>query len=114
MKREIADKWMEALRSGEYEQLKGGLANEKRTAHCCLGVLCELAIEDGVSMRVAQSHGRKRFDGLDNVLPFVVRRWAGMATALGEFDGGALVSLNDAGTPFEFIADVIAQHWEEL
>ena len=114
MKREIADKWTEALRSGEYKQACGALAISERTEHCCLGVLCEMAIKDGVEIQVTQSHGRKLFDGIDNDLPFRVRRWAGMATALGEFDGGALVSLNDAGTPFESIADVIEQHWEEL
>lgn len=40
MKKAIADKWVKALRSGEFEQGQGALkANNK---YCCLGVLQEL------------------------------------------------------------------------
>ena len=115
MKRAIAEKWVAALRNGEYKQTTGKLANADRTEHCCLGVLCELAIKEGPEMEVWRGVDmRTRFDGVDNFLPFVVQRWAGTATALGEFYGGALVSLNDEGHPFEQIANVIEQHWEEL
>lgn len=36
--------WVEALRSGAYEQTDGELVYEygDRPAHCCLGVLCEV------------------------------------------------------------------------
>ena len=54
MKKEIADKWVAALRSGEYTQAREMLACDARTKHCCLGVLCELAIEDGVEMEAAE------------------------------------------------------------
>lgn len=45
--------WVEALRSGEYEQ--GELYLRKDGRHCCLGVLCELVglqISDGGMMVV--------------------------------------------------------------
>ena len=32
--------WIKALRSGKYEQTKGGLRNRK--GFCCLGVLCDV------------------------------------------------------------------------
>lgn len=41
MKSELKKTWIEALRSGKYEQ---GTHNLKRNGkYCCLGVLCEIA-----------------------------------------------------------------------
>jgi hypothetical protein len=40
MDAQLKAKWIEALRSGEYEQ--GHLYLRKNGRHCCLGVLCEL------------------------------------------------------------------------
>ena len=115
MKKAIADKWVEALRNGEYEQTTGKLANAERTEHCCLGVLCELAIKEGLSMAVRLSVEMAYFNGEDVNLPAEVLDWAGMESALGSYpDGRALVVLNDEGKPFEQIANVIEQYWEEL
>lgn len=41
MKKRIANKWIKALRSREYEQGFGKLKNGNK--YCCLGVLCEIA-----------------------------------------------------------------------
>lgn len=49
MKKEIADKWVAALRSGNYKQTTGML-NRNNESFCCLGVLCEIAIKDGVEL----------------------------------------------------------------
>ena len=48
MKRDVAKKWVAKLRSGEYEQGKGYLNDDGKM--CCLGVLCEVAIEDGLAL----------------------------------------------------------------
>ncbi len=40
MDREIKQQWVEALRSGEYQQGKSAL--RQGNAYCCLGVLCEV------------------------------------------------------------------------
>jgi hypothetical protein len=45
MPKEIKDKWLTALRSGEYQQGKGMLCNENK--YCCLGVL-EMAVDGRV------------------------------------------------------------------
>jgi hypothetical protein len=99
MKKEIAKKWVKALRSGKYKQGKGYLKqfttkNEPR--HCCLGVLCELyndtmkknhkktlyteEMEDNSS-----GTSFVRFDLVDGGLPKVVRKWACMVSVLGDF-----------------------------
>ena len=46
MKPEIKSKWTSALRSGDYKQTDGQLNNGEGL--CCLGVLCEIAVQDGV------------------------------------------------------------------
>jgi hypothetical protein len=40
MKSDIKERWVTALRSGEYKQTTGSLNNGR--GYCCLGVLCEL------------------------------------------------------------------------
>ena len=116
MKKEIADKWVAALRSGEYEQTQAVLANRERTKHCCLGVLCELAIEDGVEMEVDAALGSTYFDGWASTLPVSVMHWAGVVTNVGEFNDGSehLASANDVGATFDILADTIERRWEEL
>lgn len=59
MKKDIKDKWIAALRSGEYDQTKGVLRREDdegRASYCCLGVLCELARLDGVPLAWTEEH----------------------------------------------------------
>lgn len=41
MKRELRDKWVAALRSGEYKQGRGAL-QDTTGGYCCLGVLCRV------------------------------------------------------------------------
>jgi len=38
----LKEKWIKALRSGEYEQTQG-LLHRGETGFCCLGVLCEIS-----------------------------------------------------------------------
>ena len=40
MRRELRDKWVKALRSGEYKQGRLRLRDIKTNSYCCLGVLC--------------------------------------------------------------------------
>ena len=116
MKKEIADKWVEALRSGEYKQQCAALANSDRTAHCCLGVLCELAIKDGVELPVEQMSYSTLFDDARVDLPLKVMKWTDMHTPYGCLGSveHSLVAANDTGLSFEGIAKLIERHWEEL
>lgn len=59
MNAEIKTKWLEALRSGRYQQAESELKDDKG-CFCCLGVLCEVvgAIwEDGETGREALVEG---------------------------------------------------------
>lgn len=43
--------WVDALRSGEYEQGKNVLRNIEKNTFCCLGVLCDIAIKQGLPIK---------------------------------------------------------------
>ena len=118
MKKEIAEKWVAALRSGDYTQHRGSLTNPPRTRHCCLGVLCEVAIEEGVELGVSSRWGE--YDGENSFLPPCVMEWADIEEIDGRFvraideDVYCLVSMNDIGYSFSQIANAIDSRWEEL
>ena len=70
-----AQKWVEALRSGKYQQgfQKLCTAEEK---YCCLGVLCEVAIQEGVISSYIRT---------DPYLPEEVQTWVGLQSSRGDY-----------------------------
>lgn len=82
MNKDIARRWVEALRSGRFEQTKGALARKLdngKVGYCCLGVLCELAVEENViPSKVAPPEYTDRFVfGTGDMMPGVeVDTWA--------------------------------------
>lgn len=115
MKKEIAEKWIAALESGEYEQGQGSLRKDGK--FCCLGVLCEVAIQEGVEVTVTHNSeiDKYYYEGNGAVLPETVLDWADMYSVWGRFgDGDDLADLNDAGVSFADIANVIRENVEKL
>lgn len=123
-----AVKLVAALRSGKYVQGKRSLKNKTSDGvirHCCLGVACEIAIEEGVISPPVESTPYSGnpdyvvyiFDNEDmpkesNVLPHKVQAWLGFAHLNGQFvaewnQPQWLTALNDRGTSFEEIANII-------
>lgn len=125
MKPEVKKMWLEALRSSNYEQGKGTLRQIGRDGNpdrfCCLGVLCDIAVKEGlgVDVRVDEDAGLARYGESQSVLPYDVRKWAGLETSNpgvtlidkfhAYFDATeeAIALVNDAGASFEEIADMI-------
>jgi hypothetical protein len=123
MNPEIKALWLAALRSGEYEQAKGYLNLDG--AFCCLGVLCDLAVKQGVEdltvetkSLYSQAASFVTYNNDSGDLPEVVREWAGLdgvsTKEVETWEGSAvkhplnLVDLNDdKGYTFAEIADVI-------
>lgn len=129
--------WIEALRSGKYRQGKGTLRQRVRNGegylmpdvveHCCLGVLCEIAFEQGIVQRDENfdNEGRTRYfspsemDASSDFLPQVVKKWAGLSDSNGgmvEIIWGdlpltsSLIGLNDdRGYTFNDIAAIIEE-----
>jgi hypothetical protein len=127
--------WIEALRSGEYQQTRSVLHDDN--GFCCLGVLCDVAMKNWDIMSEWRESTEEERDAQDvlcdgpayaflgqvNVLPEQVMEWAGLEKnnpdVHGQCDdedcacdeGGewtvTLAELNDDGRSFSEIADMI-------
>lgn len=110
----IRTRWVTALRSDDYRQGRGLLArrDDAGWTFCCLGVLCELAVADGVVTRAtacscgsAHNHvdeaDRHWYAGCDTQLPAAVARWAGLSSANPVVDGVDLATYNDGHNAFD-------------
>lgn len=123
MRKDIADLWAAKLRSGELGQLKRQLATADFKSMCCLGVLCQLHMEQTKEGRWGDALvvGRPQYiDKANNphttVPPEGVVEWAGLADGnpTAASNGHTLAYLNDNGHTFDQIADLIEQNWETL
>jgi hypothetical protein len=122
MNTEIKSLWVEALRSGEYRQAQGKLRKDE--GYCCLGVLCEIAVIKGIisSERTYRYHDPEFVwsYGKDKdwySLPVEVKDWADVRDDLIPDEDcdlvdaiDHLIGLNDTGSTFSEIADLIEEH----
>lgn len=111
MNSEVKQKWITALRSGEYKQGTRCLHNIDNE-FCCLGVLCDIYLRE--HQKSWQLHPSKpkyfltendaEFASVQtSYLPEVVRIWAG----IDSYDPLSLSCDNDQGRSFEEIANKI-------
>jgi hypothetical protein len=112
MNEEVKTLWTEALRSGEFEQGRGALTViDGGDRYCCLGVLCKVAIANGLDIKVTPEEERVWYDHESAYLPRSVRDWAGLETSdplLGEHAASAWN--DDEHADFTKIADLIDAH----
>lgn len=120
MNEAVKVKWVSALRYGSYEQT-GGALHKQDGGFCCLGVLCDIAVKDGVIPEPeVNPEGNYRYGGEEGyfgsslVLPRKVREWAGLEenpwveyTLDGVETNGPISNLNDDGGDFPYVASVI-------
>jgi hypothetical protein len=100
---ERLDKWLEALRSGDYKQTKRALS-DNQGGFCCLGVACDLSGlgKWGVNKRGITYLNNEKF------LPDQVMKYYGLRNSMGAFSyKDCLASENDRGATFTEIADII-------
>lgn len=131
MDQQVKSLWVEALRSGEYQQGRNYLIDDRPSRnpnYCCLGVLCELyrrkvgglweygREEVETYSFVAKDDGEGWDDTSTTYLPTLVMEWAELPLSdpSVEIEDGSLQyriytlsALNDAGKSFEFIANII-------
>lgn len=113
--------WLAALRGGAYLQGKSRLCRKdlltNKKVHCCLGVLCEEAIKDGVPLK--RTHRTYNdievhvFNGASTILPSAVAKWAGLEPGVTNptLGGATCMGMNDMqGANFSQIADAIEKH----
>ncbi len=136
MNPEIKQKWVDALRSGEYEQGNGKLYSGQ--GYCCLGVLCDLyskennlkwefrgddviKTEDEVVPSQLQKCDYFYFDDESEFLPNSVQEWAQLSVNNPQvkveveeeteeeafFYFDEIANLNDVGYTFPQLANII-------
>ena len=105
MNKEVKKLWVEALRSGKYEQGRGCL--RKGDKFCCLGVLCDLN-EPSWNTRPEISLSIYWHKDEENNLPSdEIMSWAGLLRS----DCSVLAILNDSGRKsFSDIAEYIEEN----
>lgn len=126
MRKEIKEKWLEALRSGKYEKTKGNLCEvdtfTDKKSYCCLGVLCDLhrKITKKGDHTWTPMVGSQHYMGHSGFLPMKVMKWAGIKKDDGQFahkkedgteDINSLTSINDRTDTFEKVIDAIEKHF---
>lgn len=130
MNPEVKALWLEALRSGRFPQTDARLCNispeDGSRSYCCLGVLSELAIENGVPVVVKDFgpatepwwvsdslHDLRRYDRSIHYAPTKVQDWAGIDShgyLPEDSDYDSLAEANDSGVEFDGIADLIEKY----
>lgn len=73
MNQEVKERWLKALRSGEYPKVRGYLKTLE--GYCCLGVLCDLYSKE-TGIQWDNYDGSYSFMGADGVPPPKVKNWA--------------------------------------
>jgi hypothetical protein len=138
----IAQQWVAALRSGNYMQGKGFLHNKDENTFCCLGVLCDMYVQE-VGNRdtfckerlTADTKLVTVFGDATGTLPDEVRIWSGVHDDNGQFkydkpipskdasfyndvETTLLTGMNDGeyghDFTFEEIANIIEKNWMKL
>lgn len=119
MNQEVKQLWVAALRSDNYKQ---GIRNLRiRDNFCCLGVLCDL-FDNTLWVGVMGNTGVFTFLDTRAVLPGKVSQWAELGNSqlqegnpisisISMDDNlSSLIKMNDNGSSFEEIADVIEKY----
>lgn len=71
---QVRELWVQALESGKYKQCRLNLKN-KDGKFCCLGVLCDLYIQETGNENWEENtlSGNYKFKDNDSSLPYIVR-----------------------------------------
>ena len=118
MKKAIKDKWLKALRSGDYKQAKSVLKDDDGCM-CCLGVLCDITQKETGGKWTKQDFIAGG-EGHDETIPTEACNILGIThkgklkksyqTKHGDL-ADHLTILNDSGLSFKQIANIIEKNF---
>jgi hypothetical protein len=131
MNTEVKKKWIDALRSGKYDQGSEKLRSVQ--GYCCLGVLCDLYSQEqgaewefrGNAETNLQPKDYWYFEGESEFLPESVKDWAGLPVGNPSvrvdvtdnddeddwFYNEEIANLNDSGYTFNELSELIEQQF---
>jgi hypothetical protein len=108
---DIKAEWVRRLREDNIPQTTNGLLGDVNGRRCCLGVLCDIAVEHGVIPLPEGGSALVYGDKEKYVLPRVVAEWASIDCTGRYYSTKSLAIDNDNGMPFPKIADVIEEYF---
>jgi hypothetical protein len=112
MKTKIKELWIEALRSGKYQQGEG-LLKTQDGKYCCLGVLCDIYAKTQKKKGFQKGKFQYYFQDKGNaaLLPENVMKWSGIDSKFGNYKNNNLTTDNDNGKSFVQIAKIIEENF---
>jgi hypothetical protein len=102
MLKKVKDKWVAALRSGDYKQGRNKMRSFE-DEFCCLGVLCDIV--DKSTWR-PYNHGYYKHDGVASLPSDSIRK----EVKITDTQVSELAELTDSGKDFKEIADYIEEN----
>lgn len=96
--------WIKALRSGEYKQTSGAM--QDKFGYCCLGVGCKITIDPELLEVDISGCIRGGYPGSQHHAPEWLKN---INSDYEDKTGLTLVSLNDGGCSFNYIADKLEE-----
>ena len=122
MNKNVAKRWVNALRSGKYRKTKDILkrVRGKTVSFCALGVLCDLYQKDPKTTKLKETAGTSWDEnaivigGMDQRLPSKVKKWAGLRSDDPVVNDASIGDYNDRGYTFKRIADIIESNAASL
>ena len=131
MTEEMYNKWLAALRSGEYDHGIGRLRrthegpNPQKDTFCCLGVLCDVmdtgewepSLEHplGIRYTIDLGDGANPYAMEISILNQVMKEWfSGKTNYDRDTTQNDLINLNDSDTSFEKVIAYIEEHPEKF
>lgn len=108
-KKAVRDEWVRRLNSGKYRQSTGYLRTQSN-GYCCLGVLCDIAVESGIIPAPIAVEGQEyyAYGKATAIPPTEVRKWVGLRDPLGNINKAeGLARMNDQGKTFSDIAKIV-------
>lgn len=119
MNKNIAMKWVAALRSNRYFKGSGQLRDSESSSFCCLGVLCDLHRLSRV--KASGKWNNDEYLDENEAVPGTVMKWAGISDNIGTPRTGLVIDLypsladaNDDHISFYALADYIEANHETL
>lgn len=121
MKQELVDEWLRRLRSGDYQQGHQKLCRmtDSGPTFCCLGVLAEIAVDQGLAEKIVYGPFFKYKTKDESVasissLTQGLQKWAGILS-YGDYSSNprknlSLATDNDMGKNFWEIAEIIERN----
>lgn len=100
--KEFGKKWISALRSGKYPQ--GTHRLNRQGKYCCLGVACEVA---GIKPELSTTEGTFSYNCSTASAPESLLKYGIDSCGTLQNVDKTLMELNDKGSTFEELADLI-------